>query len=509
VTVRDEQATAPFSHVEHGWRLAAVASACLISVFLDQGTSGMVGSVTPYMIGSLGASSDDGLWLMIGYNTFYYLSLIATPFMITRFGRRNVWIAGHATFALASIMIAIGGGFWAVVGWRMLQGIGQGTFFVCAVMTVLRVFPPALAFIGFAIFATMSLSGASLGPAIGGWFSDQNAWPQMFLLLAIFALGAATLVSRVLRDPPDQRVRDAAFDFTGLSLAFIHYFTFHFITQEGERRDWLGDPEIEDFFAIFCSVTLALILWELRRGIRPFIKLRLFAIRNLRLGTLLGLALGVPLFGANIFDQYLQNALGFTGWLAGAEIALRCLTIALVVPIVAYTLAKQLVDGRYYIFAGFMLVSLSYWMLFFDTTSLSDFRTFVVPSLLQGCGFALLFSPIARAVILSLPPDDFTQGIAIFKITLVTGGALASTALEIIFDHRNALHMTRIADDVTLVLPFSSTIPHLNKATLVGITSIAAQQSSILAYADCLQYIAILVLLVAPAASLLAASSRR
>jgi MFS transporter, DHA2 family, multidrug resistance protein len=494
---------APFSPVEHGWRLVAVATACLISVFLDQSTSGMVGGVSAYMTGTLGASSDQGLWLLIGYNTCYYLSLIASPFTITRFGRRKVWVIGHIAFAVASIMIAVSGGFWSVVGWRMLQGLGQGTFFVCAVMTVLRVFPPAATFIGFAIFATTSLVGASLGPAIGGWFSDQNAWPQVFLLLAALALVAASLVARVLRDPPDQGLRDGSFDFTGLLLALVHYFTFHFITQEGERRDWLGNPQIRAYFVIFCAATAAFIIWELRRGIRPFIKLRLFAIRNLRYGTFLGFALGVPLFGANIFDQYLQNGIGFTAWLAGAEIALRSVTIALVVPIVAYTLAKQLVDPRYYIIAGFLLVSLSYWMLFFGATSLSDFHTFVVPSLIQGCGFSLLFSPIARAVILSLPAEDFPQGVAIFKLTLVAGGALASTALGVIFDHRNTLHLARIAGDVSRASPFIVTVQHLDKASLVGIASIAGQQSSILAYADSLQYIAIFVLLAAPAALLL------
>jgi MFS transporter, DHA2 family, multidrug resistance protein len=463
----------------------------------------MVGGVSAYMTGTLGASSDEGLWLLIGYNTCYYLSLIASPFTITRFGRRNVWVVGHLAFALASIMIAVGAGFWSVVGWRMLQGLGQGTFFVCAVMTILRVFPPAITFVGFAIFATTSLAGASVGPAIGGWFSDQNAWPQMFLLLAALALVAASLVSQVLRDPPDARIRDARFDLTGLFLALIHYFTFHFISQEGERRDWLGNSEIKTYFAVFCAATVAFIVWELRRGVHSFIKLRLFAIHNLRYGILLGLVLGVPLFGANIFDQYLQNGIAFTGWLAGAEIALRSVTIAIVVPIVAYTLARQLVDPRYYIISGFMLVSLSYWMLSFDATSLSDFRTFIVASLIQGCGFSLLFSPIARAVILSLPPADFPQGIAIFKLTLVTGGALASTALGVIFDHRNALHLTQIAGDVTLASPFIVTLAHLNGASLAGVAGVADQQSSILAYADSLQYIAILVLLVSPIALLL------
>jgi DHA2 family multidrug resistance protein len=494
---------ATFNPVERGWRLVAVASACLISVFLDQSTSGMVGSVTAYMTGTLHASSDEGLWLLIGYNTCYYLSLIASPFTIRQFGRRQVWVVGHIAFALASIMIAVSGNFWTVVGWRMLQGLGQGTFFVCAVMTILRVFPPAITFVGFAIFATTSLAGASIGPMIGGWFSDQNAWPQMFLFLAALALVAASFVAYVLRDPPDNRSRDVPSDFTGLFLVLIHYFTFHFITQEGERRDWLGNPEIKDYLAVFFVSTLAFVVWELQRGARSFIKLRLFAIHNLRYGIFLGFALGVPLFGANIFDQYLQSGIGFTAALAGAEIALRCVTIVLVVPIVAYTLARQLVDPRYYIIIGFLLVSLSYWMLFFGTTALSDFRTFAVASLIQGCGFSLLFSPIARAVILSLPPADFPAGIAIFKLTLVSGGALASTALAVVFNHRDTLHLTRIAGDVTRASPFIVTVGHLNLASLVGIASVAGQQGAILAYADCLQYIAILVLCVAPIALLL------
>jgi MFS transporter, DHA2 family, multidrug resistance protein len=477
-------------------------------VFLDQSASGMVGSVTDYMTGSLGASSDEGLWLLIGYNTCYYLSLIASPFMIKRFSRHNVWLVGHLIFAFASIMIALSGGFWSVVGWRMLQGLGQGTFFVCAVMTVLYVFPQRISFIGFAIFAATSLTAASWGPAIGGWFSDQNVWPLVFVLQAALALMAATIVSLVLRDPPGQRIRNAAFDFTGLFLALIQYFSFHFITQEGERRDWLGKPEIVEFCAVFFIFTAAFIVWELFGTTHPFIKLRLFAIHNLRYGAILGFVLGVPLFGENIFNQYLQNGIGFTAGLAGAVVGLRALTIVIVVPIVAFTLARRLVDIRHYIFAGFLLVSLSYWMLFFTTTPLSDFRTFIAPSLIQGCGFSLLFSPIVRAVISSLQPEDLLQGIAIFKLTLVTGGACASTALGVIFDHRNALHLAQIAGNINLAELFLFTVRHLDRASLIEFAGIAAKQSSILAYADSISYIAILVLLAAPLAFVLRPAPR-
>jgi MFS transporter, DHA2 family, multidrug resistance protein len=330
----------------------------------------------------------------------------------------------------------------------------------------------------------------------------------MFLLQAVLALVASAIVSRVLRDPPGQRIRNAAFDFIGLLLALIQYFSFHFITQEGERRDWLGSPEIVEFCVVLCVFTAAFVVWELRGTAHPFIKVRLFAIHNLRYGAILGLVLGVPLFGGNIFDQYLQNGIGFTVGLAGAEVGLRSVTIALVVPIVAYSLAQQLVDIRYFIIVGFLLVSLSYWMLFFETTSLSDFHTFIAPILIQGCGFSLLFSPIVRAVISSLQPEDFPHGIAIFKLTLVTGGACASTALGVIFDHRNALHLAEIAGSIKLAEPFLFMVRHLDRASLIEFSGIAQQQSSILAYADSLSYIAILVLLAAPGALILRPAPR-
>jgi MFS transporter, DHA2 family, multidrug resistance protein len=498
------QSPVPQTEEQRGWRLAVVALACLISVFLDQATSGMVSGVAPYMAGTLGASSDEALWLQIGYNTCYYLSLIGSAWMIMKFGRRRVWVYGHALFAIACLMIATSGSFWSVVGWRMLQGLGQGTFFVCAVMTVLRVFPRPIAFIGFALFASTSLSGPAVGPAIGGWFSDQNAWPLLFLAMAGLAMLASVMIATVLPDPSGSRVPDAPVDYLGLVLAFLHFLTYHFVAQEGERRNWFANPEIFAVFLAFCGFTIAFVWRELWGTGNPFIRLQLFREHNLRYGALLGFVLGVPLFGANIFLEYLQAEIGFTPGLAGAELALRVVAILVTVPFVAYSLSRRLVDLRYLIFTGFLLVSLSYWLLSFETTYLSDFRTFVFPFVLQGFGFSLLFSPIASTVLTSIRAQDFTRGVAIFKLTLVTGGSFAAAALGVIFDHRNALHLSQIAGAVTLSHPAVYSLLHeAGPPHLETLSSISTVQSSILAYADCNQYTAILALLAAPAAIIL------
>jgi DHA2 family multidrug resistance protein len=491
--------TSSFTPVERGWRLLAVALACLISVFLDQATSGITQAVQPYMQGTAGASVDEGTWLAISYNTCYYLSLIASPWMIARFARRPVWIGGHALFATACLGIAVSqSSLDGMVIFRALQGLGQGTFFVAAVMTVFTVFPPATRFVGFAIFSTTSLSGPAAASAIGGFFVDANDWTLAFVTIALLATVASALVTFVLRDPP--RMHDAPrFDVVGILLAFVHYFTYHFVTQYGERRDWFGDPAILAMSALFAVATVAFFAWELRSR-SPFIPVALFGkSHNLRWGSLLGFILGVPLFGGNVFLQYLETQLGFTPTLAGEELLLRIATIVLVVPFVAYALPRRLVDPRAMIIVGFLLVAASYWLEFSGTTATADFGTFALAFVMQGAGFALLFSPIASTVLTSIPQEEFTHGIAIFKLSLVTGGSLAATMMGVIVDHRAALHQAQIAGAMALANPGLRSYL-LNGGKAAELPALAAAQSQILAYADVAMYTAILALCVAPLA---------
>jgi MFS transporter, DHA2 family, multidrug resistance protein len=437
---------------EHGWRLIGVTLACLISVFLDQATGGVTQAVQSYMQGTAGASADETTWLAITYNTCYYLSLIASPWLISRFARRPVWFGGHALFAIACLGITISHSSLAgMVICRGLEGLGQGTFFVPAVMTILTVFPPALRFVGFAIFATTSLSGPAAAPTLGGAFVDANDWPMAFVALSILAVAAAVLVSVALRDAPAQR--KPALDVVGVPLALVHYFTYHYVAQYGERYDWFGDSSITAMVAIFAIVTIGFFAWELRTS-HPFIRVKLFAeSHNLRWGAVLGLILGIPLFGGNIILQYLETQLGFTPTMAGEEQLFRIGTMVIIVPLVAYALPQRLIDPRAMIIVGFLLVASSYWLQFIGTTATADFGTFVLSFILQGAGFSLLFSPIASAILTSVPMEGLAQGIAIFKLTLTTGGSLATTMLGVVVDHRAALHQAQIADVITFANP--------------------------------------------------------
>jgi DHA2 family multidrug resistance protein len=143
---------------------------------------------------------------------------------------------------------------------------------------------------------------------------------------------------------------------------------------------------------------------------------------------------------------------------------------------------------------GFVLVPVSYAMLALQTTYDSDFTTFVLAIVISGAGFACLFSPIANAMVRSLPEDARSEGIAIFKMVLLLGGSLAGTALAVVYDHSFASYLSLLAGDATL---HRASQIGLARAPS-GLASAVSQQAAILAYADNSKWVALVSLVNLP-----------
>jgi DHA2 family multidrug resistance protein len=479
-------------------RLALSALACLISVFIDQSANGATSALTPYLSGSGHADADQSPWLTIIYFTVYFTSLIASPWMIARFTRRPVWAIGHATFALGAIGTALSSSsFIGMEFWQGVEALGQGTFFVCAVSTVLAIFPQKINFIGFMIFAATSLIGAAAGYAIGGAFVDWNAWTDFFVIYALLAIIAATIVSitvpnttHVLPKPP--------YDIVGFALVAITMLCYNYLAQFGERSDWFTNGAIVGYGCTVVAGATAFIVWELWGTRQPFVNLRLFVTTpNLRYGSLLAFVLGVPLFGSTTYVQFFEQSLLFSPYVAGREFLLRAITIVAFVPFVAFALGRRIIDPRAIIIPGFVAVAISYVLQYQDSSTLARPETFDVSILFSGMGFAMLFSPIASSVINSLPQRYFTQGVAFFKLILVVSGSGVTALLAVLVDHRTALHRS---DLIGAVGPGTANLAvfQYSGGTPSGLATLISGQSTALAYGDAALYTAVLVVIIAP-----------
>jgi DHA2 family multidrug resistance protein len=474
-----------------------VMFAALVSLFVDQSFGGVYQSIQSYAGGSLGASADELPWTSIGYNTFYYVFILLTPWLVNRFGRKGVFGVGHLTFGGLSLYLATTTSLHGFMLGRCFQGLAQGTFFVCSVVTVLTLFPAKLRGIAFSIFSVISLSGAASGTFIGGWFIDHAYWRGAFVLYALFATFAGLVIATLLEAPGAKKT--ARFDVPGIMFAFAAFFGFHYVLSFGERRDWFWSPDIMAFSLVSAAGFAGFIWRELCEDRCGFIQLRLFHIRNLAVASVLGFGLGVPLFGANLFVQYTQTILGFPPSAAGALLTLRILAIAFVAPAAVLLVNADKIDGRVPVAIGFVLVPISYAMLALQTTPESDFTTFALAIVISGAGFACLFSPIANVMVRSLPEDVRAEGVAIFKLVLLLGGSVATTALSVVYDHSFAFFQSLLAGQATL-----RHFAHLGiMRPSASLLAVVAQQAQVLAYADSSKVVALATLINLPLVALL------
>jgi len=469
-----------------------VMAAALISLFVDQSFSGVYTAVQGYASGTLGATADELPWTTIGYSTFYYLMIVLTPWLIDRFGRRTIFGAGHLMFGAVTLFLAVTSSLHGFIIGRCFEGLSQGTFFVCSVITVLTLFPARLRGYAFSIFSVTSLSGAASGTFIGGWFIDHAYWRGAFALYALLAVVAGVTIALLLDAAGPKKT--SRFDLLGVVLAFVAFFGYQYVLAFGERRDWIWSGDI-DFFGIITIVTFAAFIWrELGPNHRGFIQLALFANRNLAVASVLGFGLGIPLFGANLFVQFTEGQLGFPPSTAGALLTMRILAIVFFAPTAVLLVNADKIDVKVPVALGFVLVPASYALLAVQTTFFSSFTTFAIAIVVSGAGFACLFSPIANAMVRSLPDVDRPEGIAIFKMVLLLGGSMAGTGLAVIYDHSFAGYLSLLSGDATLHHLAQLGLPQAASS----VPALVEEQASVLAYADNSKWVALASLLNLP-----------
>jgi MFS family permease len=154
-----------------------VMSAALLSLFVDQSFGAMYNAIQNDVGATLGASADELPWTTIGYNTFYWLVIILTPWLIARFSRRVVFGAGHLAFGVLTLYLAATTWLDGFVVVRSLEGMAQGTFFVCSVLTILTLFPPNCAASRFRFSRSLGFPPRHLErlSVVGSWITPIGA----------------------------------------------------------------------------------------------------------------------------------------------------------------------------------------------------------------------------------------------------------------------------------------------------------------------------------------------
>jgi DHA2 family multidrug resistance protein len=474
----DRPVLVPVNVVEYGSRRLLIVAGIMLAALLQTLDATIVNVALPTIEGNIGASIDDGTWIITAYIIANVVAIPLAPFFLQRFGRRNYYAACIIGFTVASLLCGTASSLSALVFYRVVQGAFGGGLIATSQIILRDTFPPDKLGASSALFAIALTVGPALGPTVGGLLTDAFSWQWVFDINLVPGTLAAIIVLAMVRNPlPPRRM---PFDGVGVALLIVALGSMQFVLDEGERNDWFDDSRIVTAAVAFVAGLTAFVIWELRGASDPIVDLRIFRYRNVRFGTLAAVVLGMVIFGPTvILPQYVQGVLGFTATLSGLLILMRALPVLILTPFVA-RLASVL-DFRAILVTGFLLSAGSFVALALHMTTVSDFWTFPVLLAISGAGQSLLLVPLLVGMLSSVAPADAPKASSFISLSVQTGGSIASTMLVTIFDRRSYFHSDIFRGAVTLAHRTMLLQAHIG---LRALSRILAQQSANAGFAD-------------------------
>jgi len=402
--------------------LAVVASATLMIAFNQTGTN----IAFPALEREFPDAGRTLLsWSITGYNIALAALMLLGGRFADRFGRRRMFLAGVAVFALGSIGTALSWTVWMLIGCRIVQAVGGAIVLPSSLATVLPDFPDGRRGSVVSTWSATNSLGAAVAPSVSALIIAGVGWRGVYLVGVPVCLVALVAGRRLLRE--SSSAETARVDVLGVPLVALSVGALTLGIVEGPNWGWTS-PGVLSSLAL-SAVVFPVFLFRSWRHPAPILDLTVFARRSVWSSNVANLFLAMA--GMSIWlvwPLYLTNVWGYSLLQTGLAITPGPTNAAWV-----SIVAGRIVDRRgprELITIGCLFPVAA--TVFFatrgptDTTYLTDFLPGI---LLFSTGFGLTFSPLNAASLEGVPSGAFGQVNAAFNTIRTLGGAIGTAAV--------------------------------------------------------------------------------
>lgn len=158
----------------------------------------VVNVAIPSIRGSFGATVNDVVWVYSAYLLAYAVLLILGGRLGDRFGPKRAFLAGLATFVLASLACALSPSIAALVVSRAIQGVGAALMTPQPIALIVHMFPAARRGSALGVWAAVGGVTIAAGPLLGGLLIATFGWRSIFLInvgVSIWLLSATLMLA--------------------------------------------------------------------------------------------------------------------------------------------------------------------------------------------------------------------------------------------------------------------------------------------------------------------------
>jgi len=286
-----------------------------------------------------------GLSAQAWVTTAYLItSTIATPIygkLGDIFGRRYLFITAISIFVVGSVISGFASSMYELAAFRAIQGIGAGGLFALALTILADIVPPRERAKYQGMFLAVFGMSSVLGPLIGGMFAGIDTlfgitgWRWIFLMNLPIGLVALFLVLSFLHIPHHAAV-SKVIDWWGVVTIIVGVVPILIVAEQGREWGWTSLSSITAYVVGVVGI-VSFILIERKMGDDALLPLTLFQSRTFSLTTLLGVVVGMGMFGGMIsLPLVLQIVYGASPTESGY----------LMIPMVLGLMTSSIVSGR-------------------------------------------------------------------------------------------------------------------------------------------------------------------
>jgi DHA2 family multidrug resistance protein len=457
----------------------------------------------PRIQGSLSATQDQMSWVLTSYIVAAAIMTPLSGWLAGRFGRRKIFLFSIFGFTLASALCGLAQSLPEIVLARLVQGLSGAALIPMSQATLLDINPPDRHARAMTVWVMGVTIGPILGPALGGWLTEQYSWRWVFYINV--PIGILCFFG-VLAFMKETTLRLSRFDFFGFASLSLAVGSLQLMLDRGQSNDWFSSLEtwVE---AGVCLVSVYLFVIHLvttRKA--PFISPALFKDRNFLAGNFFIFMVGVVLFATlALLPPLLQSLLGYPVVLTGLVTAPRGIGTLIAMMIVG-RLGNH-VDGRYIMATGLTLTAVSLWWMTNFYLQM-DSNEVVWSGLLQGIGTGCVFAPLSTIAFSTLLPHLRNEGTAFFSLMRNLGSSIGISVVTTLLVRNTQIMHSRLSEHVT---PFGDGLtPSLSAGLstaehLARLNAAVTQQAAMIAYNNDFKLMLILTVVAIPLVALLRA----
>jgi MFS transporter, DHA2 family, multidrug resistance protein len=416
-----------------------------LAVFMNVLDTSIANVSLPAIAGDLGVSPDQGTWVITSFGVANAISLPLTGWLTRRFGQVKLFMSAVILFVIASFLCALAPNIGLLILFRVMQGAVAGPMIPLSQSLLLSSYPKAKAGTALAMWSITTLVAPVVGPVLGGWITDNIAWPWIFYINIPVgvAAGIATWTIYRKRETPTAKI---PIDKVGLGLLVIWVGSMQVFLDKGKDLDWFNSSQIITL-AILAVVGFTLfMIWELTEE-HPIVDLTLFKRRNFTVSTV-AMLLAYGLFFGNVvlLPLWLQQYMGYTATLAGLVLAPVGVLAVFATPFVGKLSHK--VDPRVFVTFAFIVFAIVLFMRAHFNTD-ATIGVLLVPTFIQGLAMATFFIPLIALGLSGLPPERIPSASGLINFARITAGSFGTSITTTVWDRRANLHHAQLVEHLT------------------------------------------------------------